>query len=84
MLLLGIDLNLLLVFVTVYREGSVTRAAVKLGVTQPAISNALSKLRTHFNDILFRRQNGRMRPTGRAEKIYQELSPAIDIIQQLQ
>lgn len=82
--LLGIDLNLLMVFVVVYREGSVTRAATILGVTQPAISNALLKLRTHFNDTLFRRQHGRMRPTVRAEQIYQKLSPAIDIIQQLQ
>ncbi|RJG08732.1 LysR family transcriptional regulator [Pseudomonas cavernicola] len=48
-----IDLNTLVTFMVVYRELGVSRAARKLNVTQPAVSNVLSKLRRRFGDPLF-------------------------------
>ena len=48
-----LDLNLLHVFDTIYREGSLTRAAKSLHLTQPAVSHSLSRLRDHFDDPLF-------------------------------
>ena len=48
-----IDLNLLRVFDAVLHEGGVTPAAARLGLTQPAVSNALARLRKLFGDPLF-------------------------------
>ncbi|HEY9531547.1 MAG TPA: LysR family transcriptional regulator, partial [Burkholderiales bacterium] len=48
-----IDLNLLRVFDAVLRERGVTPAASRLGLTQPAVSNALARLRALFGDALF-------------------------------
>lgn len=45
---MGVDLNALVTFLTVYRERSVGDAAKRLEVTQPAVSNTLKKLRTRF------------------------------------
>ena len=69
----NLDLNLLLVFDTVYATRSNTRAALKLGVTQSAVSNALRRLRAHLNDALFERRGNDYVPTPRAER----LAPAI-------
>ena len=55
-----LDLNLLHVFDTIYREGSLTRAARALHLTQPAVSHSLSRLRDHFDDPLFTRQGNQM------------------------
>jgi len=49
----GLDLNLLRVFDAVLRDRSVTAAARHLGLTQPAVSNALARLRAQFDDALF-------------------------------
>ena len=57
-----LDLNLLHVFDTIYREGSLTRAARALHLTQPAVSHSLSRLRDHFDDPLFTRQGNQMVP----------------------
>ena len=51
-----LDLNLLHVFDTIYREGSLTRAARALHLTQPAVSHSLTRLRHHFDDLLFTTQ----------------------------
>ncbi|MDC7684803.1 LysR substrate-binding domain-containing protein [Asticcacaulis sp. BYS171W] len=67
------DLNLLPVFVTLMEERSVTRAAERLGITQPALSNALTRLRTMIKDQLFVRERYGMQPTPMA----QELAPVI-------
>ncbi|MGH8445646.1 MAG: LysR family transcriptional regulator, partial [Solimonas sp.] len=48
-----VDLNLFRVFDAVYRAGSLTQAAAQLHLTQPAISNALARLRLQFDDPLF-------------------------------
>lgn len=50
--LAGLDLNLILVLRELLRERNVTRAAERVGVTQPAVSAALSRLRRHFDDEL--------------------------------
>jgi LysR family transcriptional activator of mexEF-oprN operon len=75
-----VDLNLLIVFETLMYERSVTRAAEKLFLGQPAISAALSRLRTLFDDPLFVRTGRSMEPTARALEITGLLSPALDSI----
>ncbi len=67
------DLNLLPVFVTLMEERNVTRAAERLGITQPALSNALSRLRTMLKDPLFIRERYGIQPTQTAL----ELAPSI-------
>ena len=58
-----IDLNLFVVFDTIYTEGGITRASKRLSLTQPAISHALGRLRELFDDPLFIRQGRAMIPT---------------------
>lgn len=67
------DLNLLPVFLALMEERSVTRAAERLGMTQPALSNALTRLRALLMDPLFIRARYGMQPTQKA----QELAPGI-------
>lgn len=57
------DLNLMRVFLTVLHERSVTRAAQRLNLTQPAVSYALARLRERFDDPLFVRTATGMQPT---------------------
>ena len=64
-----IDLNLFTVFEAIYTEGSITRASAKMNLTQPAISHALNRLRTVFDDPLFERQGHVMTPTPLARSI---------------
>jgi len=75
-----VDLNLLIVFETLMHERSVTRAAEKLFLGQPAISAALARLRSLFDDPLFVRTGRSMEPTARAQEIFGHLSPALDSI----
>jgi len=62
----SIDLKLLVVFDAVMGEGSVTRAGRRLGMSQPAISSSLNRLRHLLKDDLFLRVAGGVRPTPRA------------------
>lgn len=71
------DLNLLRTFVALMEERNVTRAAQKLGMTQPALSNALLRLRTTLRDPLFVRERYGMRPTARAEALAPVVSLAL-------
>lgn len=71
------DLNLLPIFVALMEERSVTRAADRLGMTQAALSNALSRLRTMLQDPLFIRERYGMRPTPKAELLAPELTAAL-------
>lgn len=75
-----VDLNLLIVFETLMHERSVTRAAEKLFLGQPAISASLARLRALFDDPLFIRTGRTMEPTARAQEIFELLSPALDSI----
>lgn len=67
------DLNLLRVFDAIYRHRNLTRAGDQLDLSQPAVSAALSRLRTRLGDPLFVRSGNGMRETPRA----QQLAPAI-------
>jgi DNA-binding transcriptional LysR family regulator len=67
------DLNLLPIFVALIEERSVTRAAERVGMTQPALSNALGRLRLMLRDQLFVRQRYGIEPTP----IALELAPVI-------
>jgi DNA-binding transcriptional LysR family regulator len=62
----SVDLNLLTVFDALMSERQVTRAAERLGLTQPAVSHALARLRALFADPLLVRSKGAMQPTPRA------------------
>ena len=76
-----IDMNLLVYLEVLLREKSVTRAAQHLGISQPAMSNGLRRLRELLGDPLLVRTSGGMSPTGRA----QELEPLIrDALRQLE
>ena len=75
-----VDFNLLIVFETLMHERSVTRAAERLFLGQPAISAALARLRSLFDDPLFVRTGRNMEPTSRAEEIFRHLQPALDSI----
>jgi DNA-binding transcriptional LysR family regulator len=65
----NVDLNLLVVLDTIYRERHVTRAAKALGMSQPAVSNALSRLRHMLGDSLFVRTPQGLQATERADDI---------------
>jgi DNA-binding transcriptional LysR family regulator len=62
----ALDLNLLVVFEALLTHGSVTRAARRVGLSQPALSSALGRLRARIGDPLFERTGRGMRPTPRA------------------
>ena len=63
------DLNLLRLFDAIHRTRSVSRAALALGLSQPAASQGLSRLRLQLRDALFVRAGGGVRPTPRAERL---------------
>lgn len=76
----GIDLNLLPVFQALMMERSVTRAGAKVGLSQPALSNALTRLRDQFGDKLFVRGRKAMVPTPRALELAPDVNAALDKI----
>ena len=75
--LAGMDLNLLIVFDAVMRERNVTRAADLVGLSQPAVSNALSRLRHHLKDELFIRSPEGMKATPRALELAEPVRTAL-------
>src|SRR5207248_5599208 len=72
------DLNLLKAFDALISERAVTRAAGRIGLSQPAMSHALSRLRGLFADDLFVRTPAGMEPTARAREIAPLVSAAIE------
>lgn len=76
-----LDLNLLRAFDAVLHEGSVTAASERLGLSQPALSNALSRLRRLLEDPLFVRTPSGMRPTPFAQRLAAPVRQALDLIQ---
>ena len=74
------DLNLVRVFLAVWRTRSVTAAAEALHLTQPAISHALRRLRDLFDDPLFVRSGKRMTPTHLATSLHGPLERAYETI----
>jgi DNA-binding transcriptional LysR family regulator len=77
----AIDLNLLVVFDAVMRERNVTRAGEHLGLSQPAMSHALTRLRYMLKDDLFIRSPKGMLPTPRAEQLAVPVRAALDGLQ---
>ncbi|NLU13797.1 MAG: LysR family transcriptional regulator [Gammaproteobacteria bacterium] len=76
----NIDLNLFIVFDAIYTEGNLTRAGQILGITQPATSNALARLRDTFNDPLFVRTANGMLPTPLAQNIITPVRSALQLL----
>jgi DNA-binding transcriptional LysR family regulator len=77
----AIDLNLLVVFDAVMQERNVTRAGQRLGLSQPAMSHALTRLRYMLKDDLFIRSPKGMLPTPRAEQLALPIRSALDGLQ---
>ena len=75
-----IDLNLLLVFHQLLMERRVSRVAEKLGLSQPAISNALNRLRRLLGDELFLRTSKGMEPTPYAIQLAEPIAYALSTI----
>jgi len=78
--LYGIDLSLLVVLHVLLEERSVTRAARRLGRSQPATSRALQRLRELLDDPLFVRQGGTLQPTPRAQEVAAPLADALAMV----
>src|ERR1700731_737394 len=78
------DLNLLIVFDAVMQERNVTRAGQKVGLSQPAMSHALNRLRYMLKDELFVRTPDGMMPTARAEQLAAPLRRAFSDMQTIQ
>ncbi|MBU2897275.1 transcriptional regulator LeuO [Vibrio hepatarius] len=76
----GVDLNLLTVFDAVMQEQNITRAAHNLGMSQPAVSNAVARLKVMFNDELFMRQGRGIQPTQRARLLFGPVRQALQLI----
>ena len=72
-----LDLNLLRVFDAIMAERSLTRAAHNLSLTQPAVSNALRRLRETLGDDLVRRTGAGMEPTPRAQALWPVVQAAL-------
>jgi DNA-binding transcriptional LysR family regulator len=79
----SVDLNLLVTFDAVMSERSVSRAADRLGLTQPAVSHALTRLRTVFRDELFVRAPHGVAPTARAVEISAVVARALTELEEV-
>ena len=79
--LAGVDLNLLVVFDALMTEQHLTRAAEKIGLSQPATSNALARLRKLFKDDLFIKTSKGVTPTPRAISLAEPIRQALEHIQ---
>ncbi len=75
------DLNLFIAFDVIYTEKNLTKSGQVLGITQPAVSNALARLRDLFNDELFIRTSRGMIPTPVANQLIGDVRNALSLIQ---
>lgn len=76
-----IDLNLLVVFDTIYAENSITRASRRLNLSQPAISHSLGRLREMVEDPLFTRNGRVMTPTPLARQMIAPIRQSLQTIE---
>ena len=76
----SVDLNLLVAFDAILRERSITLAAQRIGLSQPAMSSALGRLRRTFNDQLFVRTSDGMQPTPYAQLLAPPIQRACELI----
>ncbi|WP_351233142.1 LysR substrate-binding domain-containing protein [Streptomyces sp. NPDC002133] len=77
----SVDLNLLLALDALLAERNVTRAASRVGLSQPGMSSALARLRKLFGDPLLVREGTTLVATARAEALVQPVREALDIIE---
>ncbi len=80
--LAAIDLNLLTAFEALLEERNVTRAGQRIGLAQPSMSSALTRLRALFSDELFIRTAAGMQPTARALALARPIGEALAQIRQ--
>lgn len=76
----SVDLNLLTVFEAVYEEANQARAAQRLAMTQPAVSNAMARLRQVVGDKLFVPGPRGVTPTPIADQLYAQVRPALELV----
>ncbi|EJM55031.1 helix-turn-helix domain-containing protein [Pseudomonas sp. GM48] len=76
-----LDLNSLIALVAVYEEGNVSRAACRLHLTQPAVSNKLAVLRCLLDDQLFVRSAKGVTPTTELTVMMAKIIPALELIE---
>ncbi|HJF27639.1 MAG TPA: LysR family transcriptional regulator [Acinetobacter lwoffii] len=79
----GIDINLYPLFIAVFEQKSISKAAHILSITQSAASHALQRLRRQLQDDLFVRTGAKMQPTPLSEQIYPEIKRALITIQNI-
>jgi len=76
----GLDLNLLVVFQYLLEERNISAVARRLDISQPAVSNALRRLRGALNDELFVRTGEGMQPTPLAERLVEPVGEALSLL----
>src|ERR1700760_2314885 len=75
-----VDLQLISIFDAVMTEGSVTKAADRLAMTQSAVSNAIARMRAVWQDPLFSRVGRGIKPTAKAQALWRDIrQPLSDI-----
>src|SRR5882757_8569840 len=79
----ALDLNLLVALDALLKEANVSRAAMRIGLSQPAASHALQRLREVFGDPLLVRAGARMELTPRAQGLRGPLAQALDQVRRL-
>src|SRR6187551_135916 len=77
----AVNLNLLVAFDALFEEQSVTAAARRAGVTQPAMSNTLAQLRSLFDDALFVRHRSGLTPTARAKQLAEPIRQGLRLLE---
>jgi DNA-binding transcriptional LysR family regulator len=77
----SLDLNLLVVFDAIVKDRNITIAARRIGLSQPAMSNALARLRKTFNDPLFVRTGSGMLPTPYAQLLAPPIQRACELVE---
>lgn len=76
------ELNLLVIFDAIMTEGSITRAANSLSLTQPAVSNALSRMRTAWKDELFVKDGRNIQPTTYAQNLWTQIKLPLEQLEE--
>lgn len=77
----SLDLNLMVIFDAIYAERSISKASARLNLSQPAVSNALARLRNHLDDPLFKRDGKGVKPTPYAKRLKDPVRQALDILE---
>lgn len=78
----NLDLNLMVIFDAIMQEQSITAASDRLAMTQPSVSNAVSRMRHAWNDPLFVKHGRGIRPTPYAIRLWDDISQPLESIRQ--